>query len=115
MKDLSLIFLILCFGFISNIDIEFENETGIFNFSSGETYNFYVPMKQLGEIAVEFKFNNFTYLPFNCTFINEYSKRNGSSIRNKTIEDFDYAQDSDYHYYYFIYSLEDFSSTYFSF
>ena len=72
-------------------------------------------MKQLAEIDVYFNFENFIYLPFNCTFLNEYWKRNGSSIRNKTIEDFDYAQDSDYHYYYFIYSLEDFLSTYFSF
>jgi len=65
MKDLPLIFLILCFGFISNIDIEFDEETGIFNFTSGETYNFYIQVDQLSEIQINFIFEDFTYLPFN--------------------------------------------------
>lgn len=54
MKDLFLIFLILCFGFISNIDIEFDEGTGIFNFTSSETYNFYVSADQLTVINVYF-------------------------------------------------------------
>ena len=114
MKDLPLIFLILCFGFISNIDIEFDEETGIFNFTSGETYNFYVQVEQLSEIQINFIFEDFTYLPFNCAYINEYSSRNGTSIRNKTIEDLEYKNNNNYHYYYFSYSLEDFSSIYIS-
>ena len=114
MKDLPLIFLILCFGFISNIDIEFDEETGIFNFTSGETYNFYIQVEQLSEIQINFIFEDFTYLPFNCAYINEYSSRNGTSIRNKTIEDLEYKNNNNYHYYYFSYSLEDFSSIYIS-
>ena len=110
MKDLLLIFLILCFGLITNIDIEINGKTGIFNFTSCETYNFYIPVKQLTKIDVYFRFKNFTYLPFNCVYINEYSSRNGSSIKNKTIEDFKFESND----YYFRYSLEDFSSIYIS-
>ena len=115
MKDLNFIILLFCVGFISNIDIEFNEEAGIFDFILGETYNFYVPMNQSTEIEVIFIFETFTYLPFNCTFINEYSSRKGASIRNKTIENFEYYIEDGYHMYDFFYSLEDFSSTYLSF
>ena len=114
MKDLPLIFLILCFGFISNIDIEFDEETGIFNFTSGETYNFYIQVEQLSEIEINFIFEDFTYLPFNCTYINEYSSRNGTSIRKYTIKHFNFFENQKYYYYSFYYNIENFISTYVS-
>ena len=90
MKNLFLIMIFFCLQFISNVDIEIHEEITVYNLTSGETYNFYVPTKQLAEIIIEFQFEYFIYLPFNSTYINEYSSRNGTSIRKHIIEHLKY-------------------------
>jgi hypothetical protein len=109
-----LIIIIICLEFISNIDIDFYNETGIFNLTLGETYKFYVPAKQLAKMQVKLKFDNYTYLPFNCVYIDEYSYRNGSSMENLIIAEYKYNR-SKSTIYNFDYDLVNFSSTYVSF
>ena len=84
MKNLFLIIIFFLLRFISIINIDIDGIEGIYNFTIGETYNFYLPVEQLVEISIDFKFDNYTYLPFENVFINEYSSRNGTSIKNST-------------------------------
>lgn len=73
----------------------------------------YAPVQQLTKIYIDFLFENFTYAPFNCVYINEYSRKNGTSLRKYIIKDFKYYK-SDKYIYYFYYNLENFASTYIS-
>ena len=113
MEHLFLIIISFCIGLISSIDIDFKGHTGIYNLTSGETYNLYAPVEQLTKIYIDFLFENFTYAPFNCVYINEYSRKNGTSLRKYIIKDFKYYKSKKY-IYYFYYNLENFASTYIS-
>ena len=115
MKDLFLFMIFSCLGFISNVDIEIHEEITVYNLTSGETYNFYVPIKQLAEIFIEFQFEYFIYLPFNSIYINEYSNPNGTPIRNHIIDHLEYYKSEKYYYYSIDYFIEDFSTNYISF
>ena len=114
MKDLFFIIIFFCIGFISNVDIEIHEETSTYNLTSGETYVFYVPMKQLAKIEIKFISKDFIYFPSNSLNINEYSSLNGKPIRNHIIELLENNINKKY-YYYFDYILEDFSTNYISF
>ena len=85
MKNLFLIIIFFLLRFISIINIDIDGIEGIYNFTIGETYNFYFPVEQLVEISIDFKFDNYTYLPFENVFINEYSSRNEKWNFNKKI------------------------------
>ena len=115
MEELLLIIIFFLFGFISSIDIDIKGVTGTYSLTSGETYNFYVPVKQMIQIYVDFRFINFTNGSFSCIHINEYSSRNGTSLRHYTIKDIEYYKDQVGCDYFFYYDLEDFSTTYISF
>ena len=115
MKELFLIIIFFHFGFISNIDIDFQGETGIYNLTSGETYKFFVPVEQMVRIYIDFKFVNFTYAPFNQMHIREYSSRNGTSLRSYIIRNIKYHKSEDFYFYYVYFNLKNFSSTYISF
>ena len=115
MKHLFLLIISFCIGFIWNIDIDFEGDTGIYNLTSGETYNFYAPVRQLAQIYIDFIFKNFTYAPFNCVYINEYSSRNGTSLRNYNIKNIIYYDSEDYFDYYLYFNLGYIEATYISF
>ena len=115
MEELLLIIIFFLFGFISSIDIDIKGVTGTYSLTSGETYNFYVPVKQMIQIYVDFRFINFTYGSFSCIHINEYSSRNGTSLRHYTIKDIEYYKDRVGCGYFFYYDLENFSTTYISF
>ena len=69
----------------------------------------------MAQIEIRFGFINFTNDPFDCVYINEYSSRNGTSLRNYTVDDFYVDKSEDYDYQIIYYTLEDFSSTYISF
>ena len=114
MKDLFLIIIFFCLGFVSNVDIEIHEEIATYNLTSGETYIFYVPIKQLAKIEIEFKSKDFIYFPSNSINIKEYSSLNGTPIRNHIIELLEYKINKKY-YYYLDYILEDFSTNYISF
>ena len=114
MKNLFLIIIFFLLRFISIINIDIDGIEGIYNFTIGETYNFYLPVEQLVEISIDFKFDNYTYLPFENVFINEYSSRNGTSIRKYTIKHFNFFENQKYYYYSFYYDIENFISTYVS-
>ena len=58
MEELLLIIIFFLFGFISSIDIDIKGVTGTYSLTSGETYNFYVPVKQMIQIYVDFRFIN---------------------------------------------------------
>ena len=118
MKEFFLILFFFHFGFISNIDIDIEGEEGTYNtynLTSEETYNFYVPIKRMIQTEIHFTFINLSYVPFDCIYLNEYSSRNGTSLRNYTIEDISYSKHKEDCFYYFQYEVENFSSTYLSF
>ena len=115
MKELFLIIFFFHFVFISNIDIDIEEKGGIFNLTSGEAYNFYVPVEQMVQIYIDFRFENLSYVPFNYIDINEYSSRNGTLLNKYTIEDIKYSRTQENCDYYIYYDLENFSSTYISF
>ena len=90
MEELLLIIIFFLFGFISSIDIDIKGMEGTYNLTSAEASNFYVQVERMVQISVEFTFKNLSYVPFDCIHINEYSSRNGRSLRNYTIEDFGY-------------------------
>ena len=115
MKELFLIIIFFQFGFISNMDIDIKGNKSVYNLTSGETYNFYAPVNQTVQIYIYFGFINFTYAPIDCVFINEYSSRNGTSLRNYKIDDFEHYWSEGYYYHSLYYDLENFSSTYISF
>ena len=115
MEHLFLCIISFCIGLISSIDIDFKGHTGIYNLTSGETYNFYAPVEQLAQIYIDFVFKNFTYLPFNCVYINEYSSRNGTSLLKYQIKNIIYYESQKYYDYYLYFNLEYFSTTYISF
>ena len=103
MKKLLLIIMFFCFGFISNIDIDIKGKKGTYSITSGETYNFYVQLDRMVQIYVDLTFINLSYVPFDCIYINEYKSRNGTSLRNYTIEDISYPRpqiDCHYSFYY---------------
>ena len=112
MKNLFWLIISLCIGFITNIDIDWDEVYNIYDLIENETYNFYSPVNQLNRISIQLLFDSFIYLPFNCVYINEYASRNGTSLRSYIIKNLrDYESDE----FYFNYNLENFSSTYFSF
>ena len=115
MKELFLFIIFFHFGLISNIDIDIKGNSSIYNLALSETYNFYAPVEQMAQIEIRFGFINFTKDPFDCVYINEYSSRNGTSLRNCTVDDFYVDKSEDYDYQIIYYTLEDFSSTYISF
>ena len=115
MKELFLIIIFFHFGFILNMDIDIKGDKGLYNLTSGETYNFYSPVVQMGTVYIYFNFVNFTYAPFDCIYINEYSSRNGTSLRKETIKNIEYYKSEEYYEYCITYNFENFSSTYISF
>jgi len=115
MKEFFLILFFFHFGFISNIDIDIEGEEGTYNLTTEETYNFYFPIERMIQIEIHFTFINLSYVPFYSIYLNEYSSRNGTSLRNYTIEDVSCSKPKKNCYYSFYYDVENFSSTYLSF
>ena len=115
MEELLLIIIFFLFGFISSIDIDIKGMEGTYSLTSGEAYNFYVQVERMVQISVDFTFKNLSYVPFDCIHINEYSSRNGRSLRNYTIEDFGYPTPREDRRCFFYYDMDNFSSTYFSF
>ena len=103
MKELFLIIIFFHFGLILNIDIDIKGNSSVYNLTLNETYNFYAPVEQMSQIEIDFGFTNLTRAPFDCVYINEYSSRNGTSLRHYTIKDIEYYKDQvgcDYFFYY---------------
>jgi hypothetical protein len=69
----------------------------------------------LAQIYIDFIFKNFTYAPLNCVYINEYSSRNGTLLRNYKIKNIIYYESKEYYDYYLYFYLEYFETTYISF
>ena len=78
MKNLFWLIISLYIGFITNIDIDWDEYYNFYDLIENETYNFYSPVNQLNRISIQLLFDSFIYLPFNCVYINEYASRNGT-------------------------------------